>query len=115
LYPTGQVRRGLANIFDALSCKGVAKEIKTGRNVKENVRFGIRMCVHDKLGPTVDVKTMKFYPQSKKEKVLENKFIDKTNKLLNLGGYGELTGIKEQLRKKDAQFRRRVQKLKRKH
>ncbi|MHC3128750.1 MAG: hypothetical protein IBV52_01555 [Candidatus Bathyarchaeota archaeon] len=106
-----QTQEGLFKLFNLLSCKGVAKEIKAGRNVTGNVEFGIRMCVHDRFGPRVDVKTMKFYPQTAKSKKIEKKFVNTTNKLLEIGGFRKISPkFLAKLKQKDKAFEQKIKK-----
>ena len=104
-----QTQEGLAKVFSKLSCKGVAKEIKAGRNVVGNVEYGIRLCLHDKLGPRVNVETMKFTPMSAKSKNIERNFLRLTNKLLKNGGFREISPkLLSDLAKKDKAFERKI-------
>ena len=106
-----QAQIGLAEIFDLLSCKAIAGQIKKGRKVTENAEFGIRLCVHNKVAPRVDPKTLKFYPMSRRGKELEKKFIDKTNMLLESGGFSKMSpNLISNLRKKDKEFEREIAK-----
>lgn len=104
-----QIQDGLAEVFTKLSCRAVAREIKAGRKVSGNAAFGFRMCVHEKLGPTVNIKTGKFYPQTQRNKNLEKKFEVFTNKLLKSGGFRLMPkNLIPALRKKDKAFEKRV-------
>ena len=106
-----QVQVGLSKLFTELSCKAVAKEIKAGRNVTGNVAFGIKMCVHDKVGPTVNVDTLKFNPMTKKAKLMEKKFIKYTNFLLKQGKFKPLpSDLVSKMRKKDKAFEQKIRK-----
>ena len=106
-----QVQNGLAQVFREVSCGGVAKEIKAGRKVTENAAFGIRMCVHQKVGPRYNPSTKQFYPQTAKGKRLEEAFIEKTNQMLETGGFRKLPPtLLSGLRKKDKAFERSVKK-----
>lgn len=110
-----QTQDGLANIYDAVGCGGVAKEIKAGRKVTENAEYGIRICVHPKTAPTVNPDTLKFYPQTKRGRDLEEKFIDRVNKALENGGFRKMSpSLLPDMRKKDRDFENRIKKLKRK-
>ena len=55
-----QVMVELAKVFTELNYKAVGREIKAGRNVTGNVAYGIRLCVHGKVGPRVDPETLNF-------------------------------------------------------
>jgi len=104
-----RIQDGLAEVFSTVSCKGVAKQIKTGKNVSGNAAYGFRMCVHPKLGPTVNVKTGKFYPQTQRNKNRERKMVVLTNKLLKLGGFKQMPKtLISGLRKKDKAFEKRM-------
>lgn len=106
-----QTQEGLAKIFSQLSCKGVAREIKAGRKVAGNVEFGIRLCVHEKLGPRVNVKTMKFTPMTTKAKKIEKKFVKFANVLLKNGGFRQVSPkLISDLAKKDKAFERKIAK-----
>ena len=72
-----QAKDALSEVYDQLNCKAIAKEIKAGRNVTGNAAFGIRMCVHEKVGPRYNPTTKKFYPMSAKAKKLEENFVEK--------------------------------------
>ena len=106
-----QVQNGLAEVFREVSCGGVAKDIKAGRKVTESAAFGIRMCVHGKVGPRYNPTTKKFYPQTAKGRRLEEAFIDKTNQMLEMGGFRKMNpNLLKNLRKKDKAFEKRVKK-----
>ena len=106
-----QIQVGLAKVFTELSCKGVAKEIKAGRNVSGNAAYGIRMCVHGKLGPRVDPETLKFYPMTAKAKKIEKGMIKYTNLLLKNAKFKPLpSDLVSQLRKKDKAFEQKIRK-----
>ena len=99
------VQNNLAEIFSLGSCKAVAKEIKAGRNVTGNAEFGIAMCIHPKTAPRVDPITLKFSPQTKRGKELDEQFIEKTNLLLETGGFARMRpDLLSRLRKKDKEF-----------
>ena len=55
--------------------------------MRDNVEYGIRTCIHPKIGPLVDPATLSFTPQSKKARLLEHKGIDLLNKTLSNGGF----------------------------
>ena len=100
-----QTQDGLSEIFKLASCGGVAKEIKAGRNVTGNAAFGIRMCIHPKVGPRVDPTTLKFSPMTKRGKELEERFIDTTNLMLETGGFPRMrSDLLSKLRKGDKEF-----------
>jgi len=104
-----QAQDGLAKVFSMLSCGGVAKQIKAGKDVTGNVEYGIRLCVHDKLGPRVNIETMKFIPQSAKAKKLEKDFIGVANKLLKTGGFRKISPkFLTRLRQSDKAFERKI-------
>lgn len=106
-----QVQVGLAKVFTEVSCKAVAREIKAGRNVTGNAAYGIRLCVHGKLGPRVDPETLKFYPMTAKAKKIEKGYIKYTNLLLKNAKFKPLpSNLISQMRKKDKAFERRVRK-----
>lgn len=106
-----QTQDGLAKVFTELSCKGVAREIKAGRKVTGNAAFGIRVCVHGKLGPTINVKTGKFSKMTKRAKQIEKDFIKLTNKMLVNGGFKRMPStLLSGMRKKDRAFERRMKK-----
>lgn len=104
-----QVQNGLAEVFKGVSCGGVAREIKAGRNVTGNAEIGVRMCVHPKVGPRYNPSTKRFYPQTKKGARLEEQFIEKTNLMLETGGFRRMSpSLLSGLRKKDKAFEKRV-------
>lgn len=106
-----QVQKGLAQVFKEVSCGAVAREIKAGRNVTGNAEFGVRMCVHPKVGPRYNPSTKRFFPQTKKGKRLEEQFIEKTNLMLETGGFRTMSPrLLSKLRKKDKAFEKRVKK-----
>ena len=104
-----QVQDGLATVFTEAGCKGVAKEIKAGRNVTGNAEFGIRLCVHPKTAPRVDPKTLKFTPQSKRGKEMDERFIQLTNDMLETGGFPKMSpDLLSSMRKKDKEFEKEI-------
>jgi len=104
-----QTQEGLAKIFTMLSCKGVAKEIKAGRNVSGNVEFGIRHCVHPKIGPRVNVKTWKFTRMTPKAKRIEKNFLKYANKMLTSAGFREVSPkLLTKLSQGDKAFERKI-------
>ena len=110
-----QAQNGLAQVFDELSCKGVANEIRKGRNVTGNTEFGIKVCVHSKIGPRVNPKTLKITPTTERGKQLEKSFIEKANYLLESGGFQKMSpDLYSQLRKKDSDFEKYIAKRRKK-
>lgn len=104
-----QAQDGLAKVFTKLGYKAVGREIRAGRNVRGNVKFGIRR-IHDKLGPRVKVDTLKFTPQSKKAKNLERNFLTTTNKLLRSGGFRTISPkLLTELRVGDKSFKKKIE------
>jgi len=104
-----QAQEGFAKIFIELSCKGVAREIRAGRNVTGNVEFGIRHCVHPKLGPRVDPDTLKFTPMPEKAKEIEKGFVEFSNKLLENASFPKLrSNLIEELRQGDKAFEQEI-------
>jgi len=104
-----QVQKNLGEIFVLTNCKAVGREIKAGRNVTKNAEFGIWNCVHPKTGPRVDPTTLRFYPQSKRGKELDEQFIEKTNLMLETGGFKKMNPkLLSNLRKQDKEFEREV-------
>lgn len=104
-----QVQNGLAEIFTLSSCTAVGKEIKAGRKVTENAEFGIRVCVHPKVGPRYNPTTKKFHPQTAKGKRLEEAFIKKTNMMLETGGFKKMSpNLLSSMRKGDKEFAQEV-------
>lgn len=100
-----QVQKNLGDVFSYANCKAVGREIKAGRNVTKNAEFGIRMCIHPKSGPRVDPTTLKFTRQSKKGRELDEKFIEKTNMMLETGGFPKMDpDLLSNMRKKDKEF-----------
>lgn len=107
-----QTQDGLAKVFEALNCKGVAKEIKAGRKVTENTEYGIRNCVHPKTAPRVNPETLEFFPQTKRGMKLEEKFIDTANKALENGGFKRMSpSLLLDIRNEDKAFENRIKKL----
>jgi len=105
-----QTKEGFVKLFNVLGLKGVAKEIKAGRNVRGNVAYGIKHGVHDKLGARYNPSTGKFFPMTKKAKAMESRFITLSNKLLKAGGYKPLNKreLIAELRRKDAAFKKKI-------
>jgi len=104
-----QVQKNLGEVFEYASCKAVGREIKAGRNVTGNAEFGIRTCIHPKSGPRVDPTTLKFTPQSKRGKELDEQFIEKTNLMLETGGFRKMNPkLLSNMRKKDKEFEREI-------
>jgi len=44
-----QTQDGLAKVYDAAGCGGVAKEIRAGRNVTKNAEYGIYIAFIQRL------------------------------------------------------------------
>jgi len=110
-----QVQKGLAEVFDLTNCKAVAREIRAGRNVTGNAEFGIRLCVHPKTAPRVDPATLKFYPQTKRGKELDEKIIEKTNQMLETGGFPKMSpNLLSSMRKKDKEFEKEIKAIRKK-
>lgn len=108
-----QTKEGLAEIYELLGCSGIAKEIKAGRKVTENAEFGFRSCVRSKTAPTVDSKTLKFYPQTKNAMEIEKKFVDKVNTVLENGGFKKMSpSLLSDIRIKDKEFEQQIKKRK---
>ena len=106
-----QTRDALSEVYKGLSCKAIAREIKAGRNVTGNAEFGVRMCVHPKVGPRYNPSTKKFTPMSTKGRRLEEKFVENVNLLLDNGGYRKMSSnLISRLRAQDRSFRERVKK-----
>ncbi len=110
-----QVQKGLAQVFEEANCKAVGREIRAGRNVTGNAEWGIRFCIHQKTSPRVDPRTLRFTPQTKKAKELDEKFIKLTNDMLETGGFPKLpSDLLSRLRKKDRDFEREISERRRK-
>jgi len=106
-----QTQEGLYKVFIELRCGGVAKEIKAGRNVTGNAAYGVRMCVHDKIGPRVNVETLKFIPMTKRAEEIEKKTVAYIDLILKNGGFKPLpSDLISQLRKKDKAFEQKIKK-----
>ena len=104
-----QVQKGLAEVFELANCTAVGREIRAGRNVTGNAEFGIRLCVHPKTAPRVDPTTLKFYPQSKRGKEIDEKFIKLTNDMLETGSFPKMDpNLLSSMRKKDKEFERDI-------
>lgn len=99
----------LSQVFKELRMNGVSKEIKAGRNVRGNTIYGLEHGLHDKAGPRYNPSTKEFFPQTKRMRENEHRFIDLTNELLK--GAGEKPVNKgafiKQLRKKDRDFEKK--------
>jgi len=109
-----QVQSGLAQVFSEAKCTAVGREIKAGRNVTKNAEFGIRTCIHPKTGPRVDPITLKFSPQSKRGRELDEKIIEKTNLMLETGGFSKMSPtLLSNLRKQDKEFEEEIKARKR--
>jgi len=108
-----QAQDALSEVYSELDCKGIAREIKAGRKVTGNAEFGIRMCVHPKVGPRFNPTTGKFTPMSARGRRLEEKFIENVDGLLESGGFRKMSSnLIPRLRKKDREFRERVKRRK---
>jgi len=106
-----QTRNSVAQLYTELGCKGIAQEIKAGRNVTGNAEYGIRTCVHDKVGPRYDPISKQFSPQTKRGREIEHSFIKNMNLLLAQGGYKEMSPqLLQNIRKKDRAFEKQVRK-----
>jgi len=104
-----QVQKNLGEVFELTGCTAVGREIRAGRNVTGNAEFGIVTCVHPKSGPRVDPSTLEFFPQSKKGKELDEKFIKLTNEMLETGGFPRMDPhLLSNMRKKDKEFEQDV-------
>jgi len=100
-----QSRNALSEVYSQLSCKAIAREIKAGRNVTGNAEYGVKWCVHNKVGPRCDPTTGTFYPMNKRSRELEHKFIENVNHLLENGGYNKISPtVISKLRKQDRAF-----------
>jgi len=109
-----QSQKALAEVFTETGCKAVGREIKAGRNVTGNAEFGIRVCVHPKIGPRYDPTTGKFTPMSARGKHLLEQFVSKTNYLLETGGFRRMSpNLIPNLRKKDRAFKKEVRRRRR--
>lgn len=104
-----QVQEGLTIAFDKLSCKGVASQIRKGKDITGNVEYGIKHCVHPKIGPRVNPTTGEFFPQTKQGRVLEHRFIETVDKILESGGFRKTNPkLLVQIRKGDRQFQKKM-------
>jgi len=109
-----QAQNALAEVFTLTGCKAVGREIKAGRKVTENAEFGIRVCVHPKIGPRFNPTTGKFTLMSSKGNRLLSQFVSKTNNLLETGGYRKMSpNLIPNLKKKDREFQEMVKRRKR--
>jgi hypothetical protein len=109
----------LSEYFSLSKCGGVANEIKKCKspaNVRDNVEYGIRTCIHPKIGPRVDPTTWSFTPQSKKARLLEHKGIDLLNKTLENGGFPTVDkgALLKRMRVEDRDFEKDAQQRRRK-
>ncbi len=108
-----QAQNGLSEVYRELGCNAIAREIKAGRKVTGNAEFGIRMCVHPKVGPRFNPTTGKFTPMSAKGRSLEERFIANVDGLLESGGFRKMSpSLIPRLRKKDREFKERVKRRK---
>ncbi len=108
-----QAQNALAEVFTETGCKAVGREIKAGRKVTENAEFGIRVCVHPKIGPRFNPTTGKFTPMSAKGNRLLSQFVSTTNDLLETGGFRKMSpSLIPNLRKKDRDFQEMVKRRK---
>lgn len=106
-----QVQENLAQVFEETNCKAVGREIRAGRNVTGNAEFGVRMCVHERIGPRYDPAKNKFYPMTSENKKLEEKFIELTNQMLETGGFRKMDPeLSSKLEKQDNEFQRKISK-----
>ena len=109
-----QAQDALSEVYSELGCKGIAREIKAGRKVTGNAEFGIRMCVHPKVGPRFNPTTGKFTPMSARGRRLEEKFIENVDGLLESGGFRKMSSnLIPRLRKKDRAFKESVKRRRR--
>lgn len=109
-----QAQNALSEVYRELSCKAVAREIKAGRKVTGNAEFGVRRCVHPKVGPRFNPTTGKFTPMSAKGRRLEQKFVENVNGLLESGGFRKMSPrLIPKLRAQDKAFEKRVKGRKR--
>ena len=109
-----QAQNALSEVYRDLSCKAIAREIKAGNKVTGNAEFGVRVCVHPKVGPRFDPTTGKFTPMSARGRTLERKFVENVNGLLESGGFRRMSpSLIPRLRAKDKAFEKRVKKRKR--
>lgn len=107
-----QTQDGLFEVYKELGCLGVAKEIRAGRNVTGNAEYGIRMCLHEKVGPRVNPDTLEFHPMTNKAMEIEEKFVDRIDKVLENGGFEKMSpSLLSGLRRKDEAFEERIRKL----
>lgn len=79
-------QRALADVYDEVGAKGVASQIRQGKEVRANVEYGFIHTVHDKIGPRYNVETKKVVPQTKKAREIEHGWIDNVNILLKNSG-----------------------------
>ena len=105
---SNKARNALSETYNLLGCNAIAREIKAGRNVTGNAEYGIRFCVHDKVGPRCDPATGKFTPMSKRGREMEHKFIENVNHLLEYGNYKPISSnVISKLRKQDRAFKKK--------
>ena len=106
-----KTQNALAEIFSDLSCSAIGNVIKAGKNVTKNSELAVKICVHPKIGPRYNPTTKKFFPMTSKGKRLEEEFIEKTNQLLETGGFRKMNpNLLANLRKKDKDFKQSVKK-----
>mgnify|MGYP001216052783 CR=1 FL=1 len=100
-------REGLSKTFGVFGLKGIAREIKAGRNVRSNVILGVQ-TVHG--GPRYNLDTKEVTPQSKKSRELEHKLIYKLSEGLVLAGESPLNkeAVIKALRAKDRAAEKRM-------
>lgn len=104
-----QAQDAIAELYTDLGGAAMAKEIKAGRNVVGNVEFGIKILVHNKVGPRYDPTTKKFTPMSAKGRQLEDDFVKNMNGLLENGGFKKINpNLIPNLRKRDIDFEKEV-------
>jgi len=98
--------------FKKLKMNGVAKEIKAGRNIRGNTIYGLEHGLHSKAGPRYDPTSKEFFPQTKRMRVNEHRFIDLTNELLKGAGEKPVDKAKliKHLREGDRKFEKDVKK-----
>lgn len=110
-----QTQEGLYKVYKELGCLGVAKEIRAGRNVTKNAEYGIRMCVHSKIGPRVDPETLEFYPMTKKGKEILEKFVPTVDKYLDNAGFKKMSpALLSDLKRKDKDFEQMIKERRKK-
>ena len=98
---------GLSKVFATAGLRGISREIKAGRNVRGNTILGLQ-SIHS--GPRINVETNEVFPQSKKSRELEHKFVSAVAVTLKASGEGSIDkeAIIRAFRARDRAFEKKM-------